>query len=150
MALEMIPITRKEVMAFIEQHHRHLPPSVGCVFHIAVGCKKTNKIVGVALVGRPINPVYQDGFTLEVNRCATDGTKNACSKLYGKAWRISRDMGYRRLITYTHKSEGGASLRAAGYKVVGEVTKGNKWHNRPIVDTTPFQEKFRWEISSKL
>ena len=96
MALEMIPITRKEAMAFVEQHHRHLKPPVGAVFHLAVGCVKRQEVVGVALVGRPINPNHQDGFTLEVNRCATDGTRNACSKLYAKAWNIARDMGYRK------------------------------------------------------
>lgn len=147
MALEMIMITRKEAMAFVEQHHRHLGKPPGCVFHIAVGCIRRQEIVGVALVGRPINPIHQDDFTLEVNRCATDGTRNACSKLYASAWRIAREMGCRKVITYNREGESGASLRAANYKVVGEVTRANKWHSRPIVDTTPFQRKLRWEIS---
>ena len=147
MALEMIPITRKEAKFFVDTHHRHLKSPPNSVFHLAVGCVKRQEVVGVALVGRPINPVHQDGFTLEVNRCATDGTRNACSKLYAHAWRVAREVGYRKVITYNREGESGASLRAAGYKVVGEVTRPNRWHNRPIVDTVPFQPKLRWEIS---
>ena len=150
MALEMVPITRKEAKFFVDQHHRHLKSPPNSVFHLAVGCVKRQEVVGVALVGRPINPVHQDNFTLEVNRCATDGTRNACSKLYASAWRVAREMGYRKVITYNREGESGVSLRAAGYKVVGQVTRANRWHNRPTVDTTPFQPKLRWEISAEI
>ena len=143
--LTIVPITHKEAKVFIERHHRHLPPSVGAIFVVAVA-NADQEIVGVAMCGRPIVPQLCDGWTIEINRCATDGTKNACSALYAACWRIARNMGYRRAITYTHKSESGVSLRAAGWKIIGEVTRGNKWHNRPTVDTgNPFQEKLKWE-----
>jgi hypothetical protein len=38
------------------------------------------------MVGRPVARMVDDGWTLEVNRVATDGTKNACSILYAAAW----------------------------------------------------------------
>ena len=41
-----------------------------------------------------------DGWTLEVYRLCTDGSRNACSMLYAAAWRAARAMGYKRLITY--------------------------------------------------
>lgn len=93
-------------------------------------------IVGVAIVGRPVARTLDDGWTLEVTRVATDGTKNACSALYASAWRAARAMGYQRLITYTLPSEGGASLRAAGWRTVHR-TKGGNWNTpaRPRVDT---------------
>ena len=37
--------------------------------------------------------------TLEVLRVCTDGTPNACSKLYGAVRRAAREMGYRKVIT---------------------------------------------------
>ena len=143
MKLSIVPITQLEAKRFIEEYHRHLKPSVGSVFQLAVANNK-GEIVGVVMCGRPISTSLDDGWTIEVNRCATDGTKNACSKLYAAAWRVARNLGYKKIITYTHKTESGSSLRAAGFKVIGEVTKGNKWHSRPIIDTQPFQEKIKW------
>lgn len=75
--------------------------------------------MGVAIVGRPVSRHLDDGWTLEVNRLCTDGSRNACSALYAAAWRAARAMGYKRLVTYILESENGASLRAAGWKCVG-------------------------------
>ena len=58
--------------------------------------------------------------TAEVLRTCTDGTKNANSHLYGACWRIVREMGYRRLITYTQGDERGTSLVAAGWMKIAE------------------------------
>ena len=55
---------------------------------------------------------------LEVTRVATDGTPNACSLLYAAAWQATKALGYRRLLTYTQRGESGASLRAAGWRIV--------------------------------
>jgi hypothetical protein len=48
-------------------------------------------------------------------------TPNANSFLYGRMARIARLMGYRKIVTYTLAEERGASLKAVGAKVVGEV-----------------------------
>lgn len=64
--------------------------------------------------GRPVARHLDDGWTLEVNRLCTDGTRNACSMLYAAAWRAARAMGYKRLIPYILDTESGTSLRAAG------------------------------------
>mgnify|MGYP001265311407 CR=1 FL=1 len=87
-----------------------------------------------------------NGWTAEVVRVATDGTHNACSKLYGAAWRAVRALGYRRLVTYTLPKEGGASLRASGFTLLGEAG-GGSWsrERRPRVDLHPTQTKLRWE-----
>ena len=77
MGLEICPITFKEANAFVEQHHRHHGKVVGHKF--SIGCSDGEKIVGVAIVGRPVSRHLDDGWTLEVNRLCTDGTRNACS-----------------------------------------------------------------------
>lgn len=143
--LEICPITLKEANAFVEQHHRHHGPTVGHKF--SIGLSDGEKIVGVAIVGRPVSRHLDDGWTLEVNRLCTDGTRNACSMLYAAAWRAARAMGYRKLITYILDSESGTSLRAAGWRCVGQAG-GLRWtgKRRPEVDLCPAQMKIKFEI----
>jgi len=142
--LVVVPITYREACAFIERHHRNHRPPQGQVFAIAVAVGE--KVVGVATAGRPVSRRLDDGWTLEVTRVATDGTRNACSKLYGAVRRAGKAMGYRKFVTYTLPEEGGASLRAAGWTLVGEAGGGN-WNtpSRPRVDSDHQQVKFRWE-----
>lgn len=146
--LTLAPTTLREANEFVRQHHRHHRPARGCRYCLAVA--DGDHVIGVAIVGRPVSRVLDDSWTLEVNRCCTDGTKNACSMLYGAAWRAARALGYRRLITYTLPEEGGASLRAAGYRLIGEAG-GGSWSctSRPRVDTHPLQTKWRWEKSEE-
>jgi len=141
----IVPISFAEASAFVARHHRHHMPSVGHKFSVAV--EQAGVIVGVAVVGRPVAKGNQDGWTLEVTRLATDGTRNACSMLYRAAWRSAAAMGYRRLITYTLVSERGASLRGAGFKLLGE-RRGGSWSraSRPRIDLHPLQEKLLWEV----
>lgn len=144
MSLALVPIGLDEANAFIARHHRHHRPAIGHKFSLAASVGE--QIVGVATVGRPVGRRLDDGWTLEVNRLCTDGTRNACSFLYAAAWRATQALGYRRLITYTLPAEGGASLRAAGWRVVG-ITPGRSWDcpSRPRVDLHPAQERIRWE-----
>jgi hypothetical protein len=144
--LTIVPIFQDEAFAFISQHHRHHRKPVGSIFQIALS--NGEKIVGVAVVGRPVARKLQDGFTAEVTRLCTDGTSNACSMLYGSCWRIAREMGYRRLITYILNTEPGTSLKAAGWKLIGE-RGGLSWNvpSRPRVDKSPRQMKLLYERS---
>ena len=86
-----------------------------------------------------------DGLTLEILRCCTDGTHNACSKLYGACCRIGFDMGYERIVTYTLATETGASLRAAGFAFDGEAG-GKEWtgQRRRSYYVAPAELKHRW------
>lgn len=77
--LELVPITLKEANAFVERYHRHHRPVVGHKFSIAAS--DGEKIVGVAIVGRPVARYLDNGLTLEVNRLCTDGTKK-CVQLF--------------------------------------------------------------------
>ena len=113
MSLRIVPMGRDQANEIVKALHRHHPPVVG--FKFALGCVDGSRLVGVAICGRPVARMLDDGWTLEVTRVATDGTRNACSKLYGAAWRVARAMGFCRLVTYTLDSESGASLRGAGF-----------------------------------
>lgn len=144
--MTVTPITQREAMAFVAQHHRHHRPPRGSLYQLAVS--EGSRVVGVCIVGRPVARMLDDGWTAEVTRCCTDGSRNACSMLYGAAWRAARALGYRRLITYTLPAEGGASLRAAGWRLIGEAG-GGSWDRkgRPRVDTHPTQGKLIWEAA---
>lgn len=146
MSLEIVPISLDEANAFVAIHHRHHKPVVGYKFGIAAADGET--VRGVAIVGRPVARMLDDGWTLEVNRCCTDGARNACSMLYGAAWRAAKALGFRRLITYTLPEEGGASMRAAGWRLIGQRGGGN-WNtpSRPRIDTDELLrgQKLLWE-----
>lgn len=124
MRLQVIPINLKEANAFVERNHRHHKPVVGHKF--SIGASDGERVIGVAIIGRPVSRHLDDGWTLEVTRCCTDGTRNACSLLYGAAWRAARAMGYRKVITYILSSEHGSSLKASGYKCIGQAG-GLRW-----------------------
>jgi hypothetical protein len=126
MTLRVVPVTFADACGFVAMHHRHHRPPVGHKFSIGVA-DDDDRLVGVATVGRPVARYSDDGLTLEVNRSATDGTPNANSMLYGAAWRAAKALGYRKLITYTQAGESGASLRAAGYRVVAEMPPRRGW-----------------------
>lgn len=143
--LTVVPCDLDEAAAFVKQHHRHHRPGPGGKFAVAVA-DESGTIRGVAIAGRPVARMSHDGWTLEVTRVATDGCPNACSALYGAAWRAARALGYRRLVTYTLATEPGTSLHAAGWRLIGEAG-GGSWSraDRPRVDKHPTQRKFRWE-----
>ena len=145
MNLYLTPITLPEANEFVDRFHRHHGKVVGHKYSIAVS--DDEKVRGVCIVGRPVSRYLDDGWTLEVNRCCTDGAKNACSMLYGAAWRAAKAMGYKKLITYTLKTESRASLLASNWKLIGEAGGGN-WNvkSRPRVDTDNQQLKLRWEM----
>ena len=144
--LRLTPITLREARAFVARHHRHHRAPQGGLFAVACACDA--EVVGVAIIGKPVARMLADGFTAEVTRLCTLGQHNACSMLYAAAWRAARALGYRRLVTYTLPSEGGGSLRASGWRLVGEAG-GGSWSraDRPRVDLHPTQEKLRWEAA---
>lgn len=125
MSLRLVPVSFREACDFTHAWHRHHAPPRGHKF--SIGVADGDVLVGVAMVGRPVARHYDDGLTLEVNRTATDGSRNANSMLYGAAWRATKALGYGRLITYTQEGEGGSSLRAAGWKVIGERKARSGW-----------------------
>ena len=140
-------ITLSDANAFVFGLHRHHPPVQGHKF--SVGAVKDGVLVGVVIVGRPVSRHRDDGKTLEVTRLCTDGTQNACSFLYGVAAKAVFALGYSKIGTYTLPDEGGASLRASGWKLIGE--RGNSsWDRagRSRPNEKSVSTKLLWEVSA--
>lgn len=147
MKLNAVSMDFADAADFVRQHHRHHTPPVGHKF--SIGAMLGEELVGVVMVGRPVARRRDDGFTLEVTRLCTIGSKNACSFLYGAAARATFALGYRRIGTYILKREPGTSLVAAGWKLIGE-TPGRSWSvpSRPRVDKHPTEPKLLFERSA--
>lgn len=140
--MEIRPITFKQACFFVNLHHRHHKPTVGCKF--CIGVFKDDTMVGVAICGRPVSRYLDDGLTCEINRLCTDGTYNACSMLYGACCRVAKAMGYKKCITYILESENGASLKASNFTCEG-TAGGVKWTGvRNKGQNIPHEPKTRW------
>lgn len=151
MKLRIVPVTLDLANAFVLRHHRHNGALPGARYAIGVSDEE-NILRGVAILGNPSAPALQDGVLIEIRRVCTDGTRNACSMLYGAARRGARAFGHRPVITYTLPGEGGASLRAAGFRLDKQDAGGpaKAWHNRagrkvlPIEGADLVGGKWRW------
>jgi len=140
--MEIKPITFREASGFINENHRHHKATVGHKF--SIGLFDGEKLVGVAVCGRPVSRYLDDGETCEINRLCTDGTRNACSMLYGASCRVAKEMGYKKIITYILASENGASLKASGFICEGEAG-GTHWTGkRNRGQEIPNEMKTRW------
>ena len=152
--LKVVPITLRAANAYVAEHHRHNLPTNGHKFSVAV--EDDGRLCGVAICGQPVARKLDDGKTIEIRRVCTDGTRNACSILYGAAAKAARAMGYKRVVTYTLISEPGTSLKAAGFINAG-LAGGVSWNmpSRPRSETIqtengevrkyPNEKKYRWE-----
>lgn len=149
-SLRLVPVSLAQANEHVAAWHRHNRPVPGAKFCVGAA-DQDDTLRAVAIVGRPVARHFDDGQTLEVTRVATDGTRNANSMLYGACQRAAFALGYRRLITYTQAEEGGASLRAAGWKVIAERPARNGWSvpSRPR-DNSTYTSSVRqlWEVAA--
>jgi hypothetical protein len=150
-SLFIVPLALDEANAFVARLHRHNGELPGCKH--AIGVQDSDGVLrGVAIIGNPSAPALQKVPRLiEIRRVCTDGERNACSKLYGAARRGLREFGWETIITYTLPSEGGASLRAAGFTLDKTDAGGPAkfWKNRPGRTVLPIEDdlvggKWRW------
>lgn len=130
--MEIKETTLRAANDYVEAHHRHHGRAVGHKWSLAA--YNGDKLVGVAIVGRPTGRFLDDGATLEVTRLCTDGTRNACSALYAACARRARREGYKKIITFTLQSEPGASLRAAGWTLESERAGKPRWNAQRYAD----------------
>jgi len=156
-SLRVVPLSLEIANEFVRRLHRHNGVLPGAKFAIGVEAQTRLlngpewQLVGVAIVGNPSAPALQNGRLIEIRRVCTDGTRNACSMLYGAARRAARAMGHEPVITYTLPSEGGASLRAAGFMLDKTDAGGpsKNWSSRPGRAVLPIEDdlvggKLRW------
>lgn len=149
MKLTVAPITVKAAKVAVRLWHRHLKNVAGGLWAVAV-VDQSDTLRGVAIAGRPAR-MAQTGWTCEVIRCATDGTRdehfNACSLLYSTCRRVAQTLGYRRCLTKSLPEEGGGSFRAMGLKSIG-LTRGGEW-SRPSRKRRPAvrpEKKTQWDL----
>lgn len=144
--LHHVRISLADANDFVARFHRHHKPVVGHLF--SLGAVFETNLVGVAIVGRPVAKMRDDGHTAEVTRLCTDGTRNACSFLYGAAARAAFALGFTRIGTYVLTSETGTTLRAAGWRMIGQ-TKGGSWSRtgRLRDDKHPTTPKTLFEVT---
>ena len=131
----------KEANDFVRVWHRHHNPVPGHRFSLAA--IKRGAVCGVAIVGRPVSSNTCQETIVEVVRLATNGERNACSKLYGAAAREAKKRGFASIQTFTLPEEGGASLRAAGWENVG-MSEGRPWDHRPGRVSINRGPKLKW------
>lgn len=144
--MTIAPVTLKDANEFVFTYHRHHKPCTGHKFSISVR-DEFGMIHGVAICGRPVSREMDDGYTLEINRVCTDGTRNACSMLYGACVRAAKAMGYRRVITYTLESEDSASVKASNFQYDG-IHGAKMWRGKRSGrdNGVPAEMKKRWVI----
>ena len=123
--LRLVHVELKEANAFVGSHHRHHKPVQGHRF--SLGAEQNDILVGVAIVGRPVARGCDWRSTVEITRLCTDGTRNACSFLYGASARAAKALGYKVIQTYILESENGASLRASNF-LLSHTTAGGTWN----------------------
>ena len=88
------PISLRTAKSFVEAYHRHNTSPQGHKF--SIGLEQDGRLIGAAIVGRPIAR-HNDDYTAEVTRCCVlPGHPGANSKLYAAAWRSVKGMGYTR------------------------------------------------------
>lgn len=154
----VVPTTLRKANDFVACFHRHTGRTSRNGGKFAIGLAYGDRLGGVAIVGNPLSATLMDGLTSEVLRVCVldDAPKGACSQLYGACWRAWKAMGGQRMITYTLETENGASLRGAGWRIVGKTKPtGEGWRKADDGCTRTFSEVFsiikhRWEINTKV
>lgn len=148
--LERRPISLRAARAFVDEHHGHSSSPRGWLYGTSLWTAD-DQLVGVAIAGRPIARLLQDGFTVEITRCclAEAGVhRNAASALYGALCRAGTALGYRSAITYTLEDEDATSVRAAGFiedaSVPGAATWDRPSRRHPDRAQRPTGPKVRW------
>lgn len=128
--MKIIHLELSEANELVARLHRHHKPDRGHRF--SIGALSGDKLVGAAICGRPKARKTDYKTVLEVTRLVTDGTKDACSFLYGATARAAKSLGYSKIQTFILETESGVSLRAAGWVRSEEISDGGDgWHSRP-------------------
>lgn len=148
----LCPLTLKQANELIAELHRHHKPVVGHRF--SVGLETDGKLVGAVVVGRPVARMCDQNRTAEVTRLVTDGSTNACSRLYAAAARAAEAMGYDKIQTYILCTEPGTSVAASGWTLEG-TTSGGDWNrggdsthknrrtDQPMIPKQRWSKKFK-------
>lgn len=126
MTLRLVPVSLLVANEHVAAWHRHNAPVVQCIFRVGVADDE-GVLRAVAIVENPKARGSANGDTVEITRVASDGTRNACSMLYGACSRAAFALGYRRVITYIQGDEPGTSLDASGFRLIASRPARKGW-----------------------
>jgi len=148
-SLRLVPISLAVANEHVAAWHRHNKPVIQCIFRVGVA-DADGVLRAVAIVERPKARGNAQADTVEITRVASDGTRNACSMLYGACARAAFALGYRRVITYIQGDEPGTSLNASGFRLIASRPERPGWHtpSRPR-DNSTYRSTPRqlWEVA---
>lgn len=146
-ALRLVPVSLAVANEHVAAWHRHNKPVVQAIYRVGVADGE-GVLRAVAIVENPKARGNADGETVEITRVASDGTRNACSMLYGACARAAFALGYLRVITYIQGDEPGTSLNASGFRLIASRPARKGWDtvSRPR-DNTEYRSVARqlWE-----
>lgn len=146
--LNVAPITIGEARDFVRVNHSHLGAPVSALFALSV-CDG-DRVCCVAIVGRPVARMLQDGETCEVIRLCSDETEHAASMALAAAVRAAVALGWKRIVSSTLLGEPGTCYRAAGWAPValGAESGTARWSAHPRHTAGSHAQpgrKVRWE-----
>lgn len=145
--MKVIPLTLKQVNTLIEQEHRHHKKVQGHRFSLGAWHPEKGLVAAMS-IGRPVARGCDAYLTAEVTRLVSDGTRNACSLLYGAAARACKAMGFIKIQTYILEEELGTSLKASGWHFEAFTAGGNWNHSKQYAGKRrtdqPMGRKQRW------
>ena len=138
----------------------------GDLRQLIVEVKPDQVLNGVAVCGRPVNRHLDDGETLEITRVCfveqedfyefdcelfkknQDHASPIPSMLVGAVCKRAKELGYKRVITYTRSDENGSYYKAAGFKIVCRQTRARVWKSKngaAVNNKSKPSPKIRWE-----
>jgi len=144
----IIPITFEKACRFVNMHHRHHFNSHAHKW--SIGYEEEGKLIGVGMIGRPLNRHLDDGLSLEITRvCVLENNPNVCSIIISALCRSAKSMGYKRVYTYTLESESGSSLKGCGFENMA-TTISKKWVRHRTIQTKLFTNKLDHLLENKI
>lgn len=149
--MKLVPISTEDAKAFVGLVHRHLPNPPSIAACVAVAVEHDGIVVGVAMGGRQAGRGGDHGDVFEIHRVAVmpDAPRGACSMLIQAMRRAAGALGYRTATTTTLASEGGASLRGAGWQQSSFLQARGGWSCKARArkpGPCDHTDKVRWEV----
>lgn len=71
--IRIVPLDLDTAQQMVTVHHKHHKKPRGHLFSIGATVGIHDELAGAVIVGRPIAPALQDGFTWEVTRLSCRG-----------------------------------------------------------------------------
>lgn len=144
------PLTLSFANEFITNNHRHSKKVTGHKFSVGLYDLCFEEITTVIIVGRPVARNLDKDNNLEILRICTLPwvRKNSISHLLSVVIKITKLLGYNKLVTYILDSENGSSLQASGFTMVSVCKNAKDWTNRPnrVNQEIYFMAKKRYEL----